>query len=122
MKDIYKKEYETGNLTLPQIQEKYQLSEADTAGWKKKQPLVQPSKSLPVEKSSNTLEEDILELKKEAVKYIKEQLSESHLLDIKEFKDLVSSIKALEDGNKTQQGPTVNILVQNLTERFRDDI
>jgi len=43
----------------------------------------------------------------------------------KEFKDMVGVLKDLESGELIRQGkdtgPTVNILIQNLTEKFQDD-
>lgn len=43
----------------------------------------------------------------------------------KEFKDMVGVLKDLESGELIRQGkdsgPTVNILIQNLTEKFKDD-
>lgn len=45
--------------------------------------------------------------------------------EVKEFKDIVAVVDSIEKSyqkaDTKDRGPTINILVQNLTERFRDD-
>lgn len=44
--------------------------------------------------------------------------------EVKEFKDIVAVVDSIEksyDKSKGTDAPTINILVQNLVERFRDD-
>ena len=44
--------------------------------------------------------------------------------EVKEFKDIVAVVDSIEksyDKSKSTDTPTINILVQNLVERFRDD-
>ena len=53
-----------------------------------------------------------------ATKFVRD---EADYADIKDLKDVVSIVDTIEKSYKgVKQGPAVNILVQNLVERFRD--
>lgn len=69
--------------------------------------------------------EDIEEFKrlavKHAVRFIREDVA---FADVKDFKDMVAVVDSIEKSYKNtpqQQQTTINIAVQNLVERFKDD-
>lgn len=67
---------------------------------------------------------DIKQVKKDAIKYAKDFLRDnSKHAEVKEIKDVLAMVLSLEDSikDKKDTGPTVNVLVQNITERFKDD-
>jgi len=48
---------------------------------------------------------------------------DAEFAEVKEFKDMVAIVDSIEKSYKDtkDQGPTVNILIQNLAEKFKDD-
>jgi len=143
----YRIEYETTSITLPEIIRKYSLKQSQTSKWKKQPQSVPPMiikprpleilttpENTPAAPGTTTLEvvnsfdkvkllEDINSFKVDAVKYAREQIAEADFLEVKEFKDLVAIVSTVETSLKDNKdtGPTINILVQNLSEKFRDD-
>lgn len=82
---------------------------------------------------STTVDSEIVPDTKEKIAQFKE-LALDHCLtfmkkdaryaEVKEFKDIVAVVDSIEksyDKSKGTDTPTINILVQNLVERFRDD-
>jgi len=68
--------------------------------------------------------EDIDEFKKKAVKeclrFIKD---DARYAEVKEFKDMVAIVDSIEKSYKnsdTNEGTTINVLIQNLTQKFKD--
>lgn len=143
-KKAYKAEFETSNITLEELHSKYNIDPeqlGDTSSWEKRSSAVtvmaeeQPPK-MPrdkqiepahlVEDETNFLD-TIQETKRLALTSTKEFFEnyDTEEVTTKEFKDMVGVLKDLESGELIRQGkdsgPTVNILIQNLTERFQDD-
>ncbi len=134
----YRIEYETTSITLPEILKKYKLKEEQTEKWVKQQnstpPIIVPRSDIDAQPGTSTtlvskdfdkdkLLEDISQFKVEAVKYAVDTIKDSEFLEVKEFKDLVAIVATVETSLKDNKdtGPTINILVQQLTEKFRDD-
>ncbi len=86
-----------------------------------------PTKVIPlvtVEPTTSNLTTGILDFKLNMLSVANERLAEGkNYLEIKELKDLNSIVKDLEASqNKDTSGPTVNILVQNMIDKYSDDI
>ena len=137
----HKIEYETSDIPLGVIKEKYKLSDEDTEGWEKRisetpQTIIIPDivGDLPDEPEDkpappatitdkDRLLVDIDSFKSDIVAYAKELMIDSQHLEVKEVKDLAAMVgnveTSLKGGGNT--GPTINILVQNLAEKYQDD-
>lgn len=140
----YKTEYENSSITKEAIQKKYSLTEEDTKEWSKtksKEPQVitptlitpqtqqlptdpeEPSEPDNIDKAE--VMKDIGSFKEKVVTYALAEMNspQANLLEIKEVKDLVHMVNTVETSFKDDKdtGPTFNILIQNITERFRDD-
>ena len=136
----YREEYEaTPGLTIDELLAKYDITTKDIKGytkWEKRTaPLIKPIKPViapkplpatnqpPLEKK--TPQESIDEFKELALDHaLNFMKNDARFSEVKEFKDIVAIVDSLEKSyNKTtDSGPTINILVQNLMERFKDDV
>lgn len=134
----YKIEYETTDITLDDLAFKYSIHLGDTSGWVKEPHLIQPvvtpativmpttprlPEITPLDDREQLLA-DILAFKKGAIEHAKKFMAKDvAFCEVKEFKDMVSVVTNLEQSliEQKQTGPVVNILVQNLVERFKDD-
>jgi len=135
----YQSEYERSGTSLEQLIKKYQLSfeeahQLEEASRKWSAPItipdiIVPSKPGAIEPEKAKMDKaailaDIDTFKKEAVDYaLKTITDDEELLEIKEFKDLVAIVVSVENSMKEDKdtGPNVNIMVNYLTERFKDD-
>ena len=121
----YKIEYETTDITLDELVDKYNLEPSSVSSWKKKtKQEVVPATIVPTTTvvTADTILDDILEFKKNAIAHAKEFMANDvRFSEVKEFKDMVAVVTTLEASLKEQKQPIVNVLVQNLTERFKDD-
>lgn len=139
-KKAYKVEFETTPITLHELLIKYNITQEElgsTDMWEKRVKPTEiitkpraPHKNLPdITLDDKSMLDEIDDTKKLILVKVKEYFSEdgdSEFASTKEFKDMVGVLKDLEAGElvkegKADKGPTINILVQNLTERFRDD-
>jgi len=160
-KKAYKIEFETTNITIDELYEKYNITAQDlgsTASWEKRasvtlskeeafkqkiKPELSPEaeansspKAAPVKRTTPSKlvvdgEDDMLasiqETKALVLTSTKQFFEDYTASDVttKEFKDMVGVLKDMEMSELTRQGkntgPTVNILIQNLTEKFKDD-
>lgn len=125
----YKLEYETTDIPLDKITKKYNIDIMDTKDWKKKkktepQTIVEKPKPL-AEKPPNDMEEEIIAAKKKAISQVKayfDNIDLSDEIEVKEFKDMVGVLTNLGDSiKKKDDGPTVNVLIQNLMASLKDD-
>jgi len=149
-KRAYKVEFETSNITIEELCRKYNITKeqlGSTEKWEKRATVVLAN-PICIEKRPNTIGKpahskgnkdiivsgepktmlDTIQETKELALDSTKQFFENYNTDevtTKEFKDMVGVLKDLEAGELLKegkgQGTTVNILVQNLTERFRDD-
>lgn len=136
----YKIEYEQTPITLPKLRKKYSLTADDTRGWRKQlvrtsQPDIITVMPPPTEIEPTTdnthivigeMEESILKAKKLAIARVVsyfDGLDPTAEIEVKEFKDMTGVLTSLGDSikRKEENGPTVNILVQNLMKRLVDD-
>ena len=132
----YQIEYETSDITIIELCDKYQVKKKQLKGytkWKKPQheekelivpeayPIVLEAINQPDEE--NTLLTSIQLFKKRAVEYALDSITEPQYLEIREFKDLVSIIDTVEKSIKGTEGGnnTVNIMVQNIMNKYADD-
>ena len=78
---------------------------------------------VPVVSKDLPISEGIQKFKSEVIKYANEALSKSKYLEVKEVKDLTTIITMIENSsnNKADANPTINILVQNILDRQKDD-
>lgn len=147
-KKAYKAEFETTNLTIEEIITKYNIDKeslGSTETWEKRatvqikkldsfKPVIVPDLAPNTSLETNRLDEgeDILEeiqsIKRLALSSTREFFEGFDIDEIttKEFKDMVGVLKDIEVGELARQGkgnsgPTINILVQSLTENFKDD-
>lgn len=130
-------EYETTDITLDDLCAKHNCAIEELKGseeWNKRSNIIttaeivnQPEHS--EQKPTNqivltTIEDKIKEFKEKAVDAALSFINKDvRFAEVKEFKDMVAIVdsidKSLQKG--TDSGPTVNILIQNLTERYQDD-
>lgn len=140
IKKAYKAEFETSNISIPDICKKYNIIPedlGDTSDWEKrasepntdiividKEEDITPSE---IVDTDDCMLDDIREIKKLALDSTRQffQDYDTNEVSTKEFKDMVGVLKDIESGELVRQGvdkgPTVNILVQNMVERFKDD-
>ena len=91
-------------------------------------PLVTTTTSLATSTSNQeedqTIMEDINTFKQAAIKKaILFMSNKADYASVREIKDMTSLVMEIEKSYKgTETGPTVNVLVQNITERFKDDV
>jgi len=125
----YQSEFENSDISIPELCKKYNIASTqlgDTKNWKKPAPTKQTQPIVIVE--DKPFLEEIQEVKKLVIISTREFFEnyDPSMVSTKEFKDMSGVLKDLEAGEfvrqgKLNNGPTVNILVQNLTKRFKDD-
>jgi len=136
-KKAYKFEFETSNISLQELIDKYQITKEElgnTTGWKKRElPTSKPAHKCKEKQKLSLVEEktmleEIQDTKVLVLATVKEYFGpdgDSGMASTKEIKDMVGVLKDLESGELLKdgkgQGPTVNILIQNLAEKFKDD-
>ena len=87
------------------------------------QPVVPKNPEPPVIVSKD-IKDKVIEFKElameEALRFIRKDVK---FAEIKEFKDMVAIVDSIDKSlqKPTSSAPTINILVQNLAERYRDD-
>jgi len=134
----YKIEYETTNISINELCEKYNITKeelGDYQTWTKlalepEQPVTQttpaiaPSQQPIVTQDISPLDK-LAEVKDKLISTCKAIVEQQGIYtDVKELKDITKVITDLEASYKEakDQGPTINVLVQNITERFKDDV
>lgn len=133
----YQIEYETTPITIDELANKYDISKDQLKGhdtWTKLQPTTTNVPTQTETKTSQslvshteqepTIMEDINTFKQAAIKKaISFMSNEADYASVKEIKDMTSLVMEIEKSYKgTDTGPTINVLVQNITERFKDDV
>ena len=121
----YKIEYETTPITIEEMCTKYQLQLKDLKGHKtwSKSLVSKNAQTVQTAQPQDTFEEEIQSFKFEALHYCRNFMErEAKHSSPKEVKDVVAIIAAIEPKQQAAQTTNVNVLVQNLTERFKDDV
>lgn len=75
-------------------------------------------------KSKEVMMEDIVHFKRELLTYCQNFINkDSQYAEVKEIKDVAKIVTDLEDSfkDKGPESPTVNVLIQNITQGFKDD-
>ena len=110
--------------------EEYQPKPDDTPLIPEILPPTQPTSTEPQPTAEETPEdialvlENIQVFKKSVVEYALDFIQSAHMAEVKEVKDVVAMVDSIEKSYKDlkpQQGPTINIAIQNLVSRFKDD-
>ena len=139
----YRKEFESSDITIQELCKKYHVTLKELKGystWKKEQPkqeqpkqpvtiasieVPQLPKKLPVTQTDTSVKEDIEKFKKlaiaNALRFIEEDIA---FAIVKDFKDMVAIVDSIDKSYKDikDTGPTIQVLVQNIFERFSDDV
>ena len=139
----YRKEFESSDITIQELCKKYHVTLKELKGystWKKEQPkqeqpkqpvtiasieVPQLPKKLPVTQTDTSVKEDIEKFKKlaiaNALRFIEEDIA---FASVKDFKDMVAIVDSIDKSYKDikDTGPTIQVLVQNIFERFSDDV
>lgn len=109
---IYKREYETTDITKDALQAKYQLP-IIPEDW------VKPSSIVPTSTNTEKIEEFKELALNHALKFMK---NDAQFAEVKEFKDMVSIVGTIEASYKdTKPENTINIAIQNIVKGFTDD-
>jgi hypothetical protein len=132
--DAYRAEYESTPITLEELATKYSLTQEDlkdASTWKAYSPpatIVPAPRTLraPAPTTSDlTVTEKIEKFKEDALEHCLTFMSQqAEFAEVKEFKDIVAIVDSIEKSYKSTKdtGPTINIMIQNLMERFSDDV
>ena len=133
MENFYKTEYETTDISIEDLCSKYNITTEDIPqhdSWVKSSDIILVPDTqdiidiVPDVSSNKVLLDDIQQFKASTLKIAKDRISnEGFTIDTKEMKDLVSIVDTIEKSivDKKDTGATVNILVQNIQSRFKDD-
>lgn len=137
----YQIEYETTDISIESLCTKYDVQTKQLKGYTKwtkglgEPDIAEPlqadiitspidTQDLKIPKDTVELLESIEDFKRKAVAHaIKFMRDDAEFAEVKEFKDMVAIVDSIEKSYKDTKdtGPTVNILIQNLTEKFQDD-
>jgi hypothetical protein len=130
----YQTEYEHSTISIDELKEKYsiKLSDAQTKQWckhdeHKPQPLLVQEPTSPIivlpQDSAYDMGEDIELIKTNIIKEAKRwSIEDIDQAEVKEIKEMVALVDSVEKSYKPEQsGPTINILVQNMMDKFQDD-
>jgi hypothetical protein len=140
-----KAEFEASPLSIQELCDKYNIEQyelGDISKWNKPSatttqpaiiPVVEPVKVAPsipldnIDKDEDDLMVDILIAKRNALNAVKGFFEDLDLenVPVKDVKDMMSILKDIEAGElvkkKGNDAPTVNLIIQNLVQRFKDD-
>jgi hypothetical protein len=140
-----KAEFEASPLSIQELCDKYNIEQyelGDISKWNKTSatttqpaiiPVVEPVKVAPsipldnIDKDEDDLMVDILIAKRNALNAVKGFFEDLDLenVPVKDVKDMMSILKDIEAGElvkkKGNDAPTVNLIIQNLVQRFKDD-
>jgi len=134
----YKAEYENTEISLEKLRLKHKIPpDVDTSSWQKKEESTTDidtsnqagTPDLPEEPEQHLVTEQhmltskITNFKVKALDHAIECMEDPTYLEVKEFKDLVAVVTNIEGSIKEKHNPatTINVLINNLTERFVDD-
>ena len=132
----YRLEYETTDITKDELISKYSIDPTTLKGhedWIKphqlgpedypSQELVTVDNRLTTKEVKASVKDNISEFKELAMEHcLTFMKNDVRFAEVKEFKDIVSIVTSIESSGKDDTtGTTINVLVQNITEGFRDD-
>lgn len=127
----YRTEYETTPISIEALCMKYNLDEEEIKAQRWSKPLAPAtSPTLPTQiqtiNESLSLQDDIETFKRQAVTLAKDCLTsfDPAFNSIKDFKDLVDIVDKVEKSykdNSSDQSLNINVAIQNIVQRFKDD-
>lgn len=135
LKNFYRAEYEADpEITLQSLALKYGFEVedlGDTSSWTKSMPLVVPTEvvaTIPTKSSekpeeSDELRNNILEFKKGVVKESLTRLKMAGTMETKELKELATVVDIVDKSLRaTADSNNVNVLIQNIINKYGDDV
>lgn len=135
LKNFYRAEYEADpEITLQSLALKYGFEVedlGDTSSWTKSMPLVVPTEvvaTVPTKSSekpeeSDELRNNILEFKKGVVKESLTRLKMAGTMETKELKELATVVDIVDKSLRaTADSNNVNVLIQNIINKYGDDV
>lgn len=137
LKNFYRAEYEADpEITLQSLALKYGFEVedlGDTSSWAKSMPLVVPTEviatnQIPTKSSekpeeSDELRNNILEFKKGVVKESLTRLKMAGTMETKELKELATVVDIVDKSlRSTADSNNVNVLIQNIINKYGDDV
>lgn len=135
LKNFYRAEYEADpEITLQSLALKYGFEVedlGDTSSWTKSMPLVvptevvatSPTKSSEKPEESDELRNNILEFKKGVVKESLTRLKMAGTMETKELKELATVVDIVDKSlRSTADSNNVNVLIQNIINKYGDDV
>lgn len=135
LKNFYRAEYEADpEITLQSLALKYGFEVedlGDTSSWTKSMPLVVPTEvvaTIPTKSSekpeeSDELRNNILEFKKGVVKESLTRLKMAGTMETKELKELATVVDIVDKSlRSTADSNNVNVLIQNIINKYGDDV
>lgn len=135
LKNFYRAEYEADpEITLQSLALKYGFEVedlGDTSSWTKSMPLVVPTevvatsqtKSSEKPEESDELRNNILEFKKGVVKESLTRLKMAGTMETKELKELATVVDIVDKSlRSTADSNNVNVLIQNIINKYGDDV
>jgi len=141
LSELYKKEYETTDITIDELQDKYSLHNfIIPEDWNKRAhtaEIVKPSGTIVTPVNTNnglqstensihgitSIQSKVEEFKELAIDHaLKFMKNDAQFAEVKEFKDMVSIVGTIEASYKdTKPENTINIAIQNIVKGFTDD-
>ncbi|RLC19722.1 MAG: hypothetical protein DRH56_11005 [Deltaproteobacteria bacterium] len=126
---IYKKEFETTAISLPDLHLKYDIDTPlqNTDTWVKTFTLPISVQTEPSSITNTSLvdydrQQDVDKAKQLIMKEVLSKLvHDINDMEIREFKDIVSIVDSMDDKKAEDKSVSVNILIQNLVKGFSDD-
>lgn len=137
LKKFYQAEYESNvDITLESLAFKYgfEIEDlGDTSSWAKK-PTTLPTKSTEIEiiprstpstptQTDDELKEDINKFKRGVIKESLARLKMAGMMETKELKELTTVVDMVDKSlRSTADGANVNVLIQNIINKYGDDV
>lgn len=134
LKNFYRAEYEADpEITLQSLALKYGFEVedlGDTSSWAKSLPLVVPTEivAAPTKPSkepeeSDELRNNILEFKRNVVKESLTRLKMAGTMETKELKELATVVDIVDKSlRSTADSNNINVLIQNIINKYGDDV
>lgn len=131
LKQYYQEEWEsTPNLTLDELASKYAFDIedlGDISDWRKHDeitivPEVITSKQAVTDTKVDNIRKNITQYKQDVMKECVARLKLAHTLDTKELKELTTVVDIVDKSlRSTAEGQNINVLIQNIVNKYGDD-
>ena len=131
LKQYYQEEWQTTpNMTLEELANKYafDIEElGDISDWRKTDdnilvPEVITQKSVTNSVDTDIIRKNITQYKKDAIKECVNRLKLAHTLETRELKELTTVVDIIDKSlRSTSEGQNINVLIQNIVNKYGDD-